>query len=329
MGKDWSKGLTQVTDARVARTAAAHRGLRYVRRTPLRQQKGRNRGFDRPTPIEWNARLAYALGLAATDGCLSRDGRHVLFGSEDRGQVEAFVRCVGRPTTYISKDRNREYFRSQLGDVELYQFLADAGLTPRKSLTLSRLMFPAEYFWHVVRGLIDGDGSVKCYVHHPVRAKYPLLTYERLEVFFHTASLAHAEWIRSELANRGIRSALIVDHEPPPKRLSENPMYHVKLGKYAAIEVLCAIYADPDSPRLLRKWRTWNDFYLRHSDAGAAKLVRRAGAAGRSYAAVSRTAGLHAHEGSNPSSGTGVMSQDIPDTCRRTLWTGVTDRIGW
>jgi hypothetical protein len=63
-------------------------------------------------------------------------------------------------------------------------------------------------------------------------------------------------------------------------------MYRLTLGKYAAIAVLSAIYADPDAPRLSRKWRTWQDFYVRYSDAQAAKLVRRAGAAGRSYAAV-------------------------------------------
>ena len=94
------------------------------------------------------------------------------------------------------------------------------------------------------------------------------------------------EWLRRQLGDRGVRSALIVDDRLPPKRISENPMYRVTLGKYAAITVLSAIYADPDAPRLARKWRTWHDFYLRYSDAQAAKLVRRAGAAGRSYAAV-------------------------------------------
>lgn len=272
--------------------------------TPLREHKGHDRGFYRANPLEWDQNLAYALGLAATDGCLAGDGRHVSFGSEDREQVEAFLRCVGRPNAHVSKEKNKEYFRAQLGDVELYQFFSEAGLTPRKSLTLGPLSFPAEHFWHVVRGLIDGDGSVKNYVHQPLKRRYPLLTYERLEVPFHSASLAHMEWLTSELKSRGIRSALIVEDQLPPKRISENPMYRVKLGKYAAIAVLSAIYADPDVPRLSRKWIVWNDFFVRYSDAQAARLVRRAGAAGRSYAAVSRTAGLYAHEGSNPSSGT-------------------------
>ena len=286
MGKDWAKGLTKETDIRVARAAAGHRGLRYVRRTPLREHKGHNRGFYRTTPLVWDAQLAYALGLAATDGCLTGDGRHVAIGSEDREQVEAFLRCIGRPNAHISKDRDKRYFRARLGDTELYRFFADAGLTPRKSLTLGPLSFPPVYFWHVVRGLIDGDGSVKHYVHRPVRARYPLLTYERLQVVFHSASLRHMEWLKSQLGDRGIRSALIVDDRLPPKRISENPIYRLTLGKYASITVLSAIYADPDAPRLSRKWRTWHGFYVRYSDAQGAKLVRPTGAAGRSYAAV-------------------------------------------
>jgi hypothetical protein len=312
MGKNWAKGLTKGTDPRVARAAAGHLGLRYVRKTPLREHKGHNRGFYRTAPLVWDANLAYALGLAATDGCLARDGRHISIGSEDREQVEAFLRCVGRPNAHISKERDREYFRAQLGDVELFQFFADAGLTPRKSLTLGPLSFPSEHFWDVVRGLIDGDGSVKNFVHHPLKRRYPRLTYERLEVIFHSASGAHMEWLMSELRSRAIRGALIVDNRLPPKRTSKNPMYRLKLGKYAAIAVLSAIYANPNAPRLSRKWATWNGFYARHSDAEAAKLVRRAGAAGRSYAAVSRTAGLYAHEGSNPSSGTGSAPQQLP-----------------
>jgi hypothetical protein len=36
-----------------------------------------------------------------------------------------------------------------------------------------------------------------------------------------------------------------------------------------------------------------------------------------------------AHEGSNPSSGTVVMSQVIKDTCLRTSWTIAGRRSGW
>lgn len=309
MGKDWSKGLTKETDARVARAAAGHRGLRYVRRTPLDQRKGRSPGSHRQAPLKWDAHVAYAVGLAATDGCLVGDGRHVSIGSEDRELVEAFLRCVGRPNAYISKDGDRDYFRAQLGDVELYRFLLDAGLTPRKSLTLGELRFPAELFWDVARGLIDGDGSVSNYVHNPIKAVNLDYRYERFHLHFLSASPAHANWIHAELKSRGLQSALIREDRKSPFTGEPSVIYKVKLGKHASIALAAHLYADPSAPRLTRKWRTWDQFRMRFSDADAAKLVRRAGAAGRSYAAVSRTAGLYAHEGSNPSSGTGSAPQ--------------------
>src|ERR1700687_896283 len=304
MGKGWSKGLTKKTDARVARVAEGHRGLRYARRTPLREQKGRNRGFYREGPLEWDARLAYALGLAASDGCLIGDGRHVSFGSQDRHLVETFLSCVGRPSALIRKDSDREYFRAQLGDVELYAFLFVAGLTPRKSLTLGALRFPREFLWDVARGLIDGDGSISNYVHNPIKNVDASYRYERFFLHFLTASLAHARWIQEELNSRGLRGALIRENSTNPFNGKPRVMYKVKLGKYDSIALAAHLYADPLAPRLTRKWRTWDAFRTRYSDVDAGRLVRRAGAAGRSYAAVSRTAGLYAHEGSNPSSGT-------------------------
>ncbi|MEK7861669.1 MAG: hypothetical protein AAB295_00185, partial [Chloroflexota bacterium] len=84
IGKDWARGLTAATDARVARAAAAHRGRRYRTRS-------------RAETIEWTAELAYALGLLATDGCLSADGWHIAFVSADEELVRTLLACIGRP----------------------------------------------------------------------------------------------------------------------------------------------------------------------------------------------------------------------------------------
>jgi hypothetical protein len=112
------------------------------------------------------------VGLAATDGCLVNTGRHVAFVSSDRKQMETFLACVGRDpsTTTIRKDGNA--YRAQLGDVELYRRLSETGLTQRKSLTLGSIQVPADLFLDLVRGLLDGDGSISHYVHQPVKRKY-------------------------------------------------------------------------------------------------------------------------------------------------------------
>lgn len=257
----------------------------------------------RKEPLTWTPLTAYALGLAATDGNLGRDGRYVSFGSGDRELVEQFLRCVGRAAGRITEEEG-PYYRTQISDRSLHDFLTSAGLSPNKSLTLAGLAFPSALFWDVVRGLLDGDGSIKNYVHNPIKKSYPNYRYERLEVLFHTASRDHAEWVQRQLRAHGLASALITRVRTAPAKYAGHLMFCVKMGKHASIKALMNVYRDPDSPRLTRKWLTWDSFRARYSDQTARRLVRKAGAAGRSYAAVSKTAGPKAHVGSNPTSGT-------------------------
>src|SRR5688572_7752865 len=90
----WSRGLTKETDERVARNALKHVGKQYVRRIPPEVWRRRH-SCQRDAPLCWSSELAYAIGLIATDGWLSSDGRHVGFVSADKELVETFLRCVG------------------------------------------------------------------------------------------------------------------------------------------------------------------------------------------------------------------------------------------
>jgi len=45
--------------------------------------------------IEWSPKFAYAIGLIATDGNLSQDGRSVNFTSKDEELAMAFKACLG------------------------------------------------------------------------------------------------------------------------------------------------------------------------------------------------------------------------------------------
>jgi hypothetical protein len=161
---------------------------------------------------------------------------------------------VGRAASPIRQTGNAH--RVQLGDVELYRWLEDAGLTQRKSLTLGGLKFPDELLFDVVRGLLDGDGSIRHYVHRPVLRDYPRYLYRRLSVLFHSASLDHLEWLRATLRTAlSIGGAILSQPQRSPNRL-----YVLKYGKYASITLLTKLYEDPTSPRLERKWKIWEDF---------------------------------------------------------------------
>lgn len=252
MGKDWAKGLTKETDARIARSAARHCGLRY---------RPRNRSFE---PLAWSDRLAYAVGLIATDGCLSISGRHIFFTSKDEQLMKTFLECLGRSSRYRSV-RSRSggiYYQVAFSDVRLYRWLTSLGLHRRKSLTLGGVRVPDAYALSLIRGLLDGDGTIHNFVHRPTPATYPTYEYERLWVIFCSGSRLHLEWLQDRLATLlGIHSYLARSRP----REGRAPFYTLKCGKRASTILLGALYADPNAPRLERKWRIWDDYSRRNA----------------------------------------------------------------
>ncbi|PIT92750.1 MAG: hypothetical protein COU08_00800 [Candidatus Harrisonbacteria bacterium CG10_big_fil_rev_8_21_14_0_10_42_17] len=117
--------------------------------------------------IKWSPNFAYVIGLLATDGCLSKNGRHIDFTSKDKEQVETFKQCLGLSSKIGRKksDSNeaKKYFRIQFSDVLFHRWLVSIGLTPNKSKTISELKIPDKYFFDFLRGCFDGDGSMYAY----------------------------------------------------------------------------------------------------------------------------------------------------------------------
>ena len=91
-GKGWAKGRSAKDDPRIARAAAGHRGKQYVARVPPEQDRRRTSPVAEPC---WTAPLAYAVGLIATDGGITR-GRNLGFPSADRELVEHLLACLGK-----------------------------------------------------------------------------------------------------------------------------------------------------------------------------------------------------------------------------------------
>lgn len=148
--------------------------------------------------LEWSSDLAYALGLLATDGCLSSDGRHIILTSKDKSQIENFMRCVGITNTIGRSARGGEqekkYFRVQFGDVLFYRFLVAHGIPPRKSKILTEVIVPDQYFFDFLRGHHDGDGSF--YAYWDPRWKSSYMFY----LVFMSASKKHVEWLQGRIA---------------------------------------------------------------------------------------------------------------------------------
>jgi hypothetical protein len=115
------------------------------------------------------------------------------------------------------------------------------GLTPRKSLTLGAIRAPDRFIVPLARGLMDGDGGIANFVGAPTIATYPKLPIRTL--------------------NRDVQLS-----EQGASRLAPRPARRSRSG----LKLLRLFYADPKSPRLLRKWQIWNAYLQRASIATSA-----------------------------------------------------------
>lgn len=241
MGKGWAKGLTAATDPRIARMAAARlgkaRGAYTVRRSQI---------------WDWTPEVAYAVGLLATDGNLSPSGRHVSVSSAEQEVLETFLRCVDRRAKIgnVKGGYGTRGLRVQIGDVGLYRWLQSIGLTPRKSLTLGSINVPDDVLAHLLRGLLDGDGSIIDGTYDGTgnaRGR----RYRTLLTRFNTASRDHAEWVRERIRARyGLSGGL----------WCEDGMYQLTYAKRASLRLLPLLYPAPDVPCLERKREVWRKF---------------------------------------------------------------------
>ncbi len=121
--------------------------------------------------MSWSSAVADAIGLIATDGNLSRDGRHISVVSKDLDLLEALRRCLGLRVAIseFQSARGRRVGPVQWSHRAFYDALLTIGLTPAKSLTLGPLAVPDKYFADFFRGCIDGDGSILVYIDRPTQ----------------------------------------------------------------------------------------------------------------------------------------------------------------
>ncbi len=204
--------------------------------------------------IVWSQKLAYAIGLMATDGNLSIDGRHMNFTSKDLELVEILKDCFGINNKISKKARGGEeekkYFQVQFGDVVFYNFLLDIGLTPHKSKTIGELKIPEKYFLDFFRGCIDGDGNIGSFIH-------PESINPQLRIRLCSASKRFLNWIRQKNKIYGVNGYI----------KNGKGVYLLEYAMADSINLLSKIYYKNFPPSLnrkyllakqyLRMWRNW------------------------------------------------------------------------
>ncbi len=193
--------------------------------------------------IKWSADFAYAIGLLATDGCLSPDGRHIELTSSDIEQLENFKHCLGLKVKIGSKKSGfgRKSSRVQFGDVLFFKFLEGIGFSSAKSLTLGKVDLPNKYFFDFLRGCFDGDGC--SYSYWDPRWRSSFMFY----IEFSSGSTDFITWIRKEIKNR----IKIQGHMTSTKK--KNKYYQLKYAKYEGVKLVQEMYKKEGSTCLTRK----------------------------------------------------------------------------
>jgi hypothetical protein len=198
----------------------------------------------RKVKTTWSPELAYVIGLIATDGSLSNDGRHINFTSKDEELVKlvlnslGLVNKIGRKARGYSDDK--KYYVIQFGDVVFYRFLLKLGLFPNKSKTLGSLKIPKKYFFDFLRGHFDGDGTF--YSYWDPRWKSSFMFYVELD----SASHEHVVWLQKKITSlSGIMGRIT--------KSKNTSIYRIKYAKAESLNLLDKMYYNRQVICLSRK----------------------------------------------------------------------------
>lgn len=193
--------------------------------------------------IKWSPNFAYALGLLATDGSLSSDGRHFDLTSKDKEQLLNFMKCLNIKVKIghkISGYSGRKTTRIQFGSVKLYKFLLEIGFTSAKTKTLGSLDIPSKYFFDFLRGHLDGDGCF--YSYWDKRYKNSYMFY----IVCTSTSKKHVDWIQKEI----YKVLKIKGHRTRGKY---DGVYNLKFAKNDSLKLIKSVYYNTEVTCLSRK----------------------------------------------------------------------------
>jgi len=197
--------------------------------------------------IIWSSNFAYTIGLIASDGNLSPDGRHFTFKVTDLELVEHFVECLGLQNIKIGTIKipgKKVAYRVQFGDVIFYKFLLSIGLMPNKSRILGKILIPEKFYFDFLRGEFDGDGSSNSYWDKRWRSSF--LIY----LNFTSGSIKFLEWIQETTK----RLANVNGHITSNKQIKkENTFYQLKYAKNEAVVLFDKMYYNKQVICLKRK----------------------------------------------------------------------------
>ncbi len=179
--------------------------------------------------------LWYFVGLIATDGNLSKDGRHIEVTSKNKSHL-LYVKTSLNSNIKISKKSGgaskKFYHRLQFSDVKFYRFLLSIGLMPKKSLILGKIKINRKYFPDFLRGVVDGDGCITTWIHKTnLRRQWSLRITSAAPIF--------VKWLKEEIEKYFSVRGKLYGYKYKNKK---NAIYILKFGKLPTKIIIENIY---------------------------------------------------------------------------------------
>lgn len=180
------------------------------------------------------ANLWYLVGLIVTDGSLSIDGRHINITAKDSKFLHSVKNAIGITNRIGVKNKAaiNESHQLEFSNKNLYEFLLSIGLTPRKSLDQNEVLVDDDYFHDFLRGVIDGDGSIRSWAHSSNKC-------EQWSLRIYSGSVRFLEWLQKEI-EQFLRVKGRMHRYKKEWPLSD--LYVLKYGKLAAQTILSKCY---------------------------------------------------------------------------------------
>lgn len=181
-----------------------------------------------------DSHLWYLVGLITADGSLSKDGRHIDITSKDYRHLKILKDTIGLNNKITIKNREKinEAYRIQFSNVTLYNFLLSIGLMPNKSLILGSLYINDKYFCDFLRGLIDGDGYIRKWI-HPSNGR------EQWTLKLFSGAKNFINWLQDKIrAILKVSGSIHCEDKKAPRQF----YYTLKYGKMAAKVILKYCY---------------------------------------------------------------------------------------
>lgn len=116
-----------------------------------------------------NEQKAYWLGVLFADGCIKKiteNSKVITFSSIDKEWVEQYkydIESNGKILTEHHKKYNKDIYKLNIFNCQLFDSLNKLGCTPNKSLTIKFPNIKEDLIHHFIRGYFDGDGTVGVY----------------------------------------------------------------------------------------------------------------------------------------------------------------------